>query len=195
MTAVDTVTTREKILAATREIYERNGTRGTTTREIAERAGVNEATIFRHFGNKHALLEEMRAWSCDFERVEHAVANVTGTLETDLLAICLEMYAGIKCNEPIIKIALAEEAQDPGCFEITWRGPQRIHETVIEYLSGQIERGVISGNPRRLASFLMGECFALAMRGEKMRLSDPTADPPTVLRDFIDVFINGVRSK
>ncbi|MEO7039366.1 MAG: helix-turn-helix domain-containing protein, partial [Candidatus Elarobacter sp.] len=44
--------TRTRILAAARELFERNGTRGTTTREVAERAGVNEATLFRHFGSK-----------------------------------------------------------------------------------------------------------------------------------------------
>jgi AcrR family transcriptional regulator len=43
--------TRERILVAAREIFEHNGTRGTTTREVAERAGVNEATLFRHFGS------------------------------------------------------------------------------------------------------------------------------------------------
>ena len=56
--------TRARILAATREIFERNGTRGTTTREVAERAGVNEATLFRHFGSKAALIGAMREDSC-----------------------------------------------------------------------------------------------------------------------------------
>ncbi|HMD02881.1 MAG TPA: helix-turn-helix domain-containing protein, partial [Candidatus Baltobacteraceae bacterium] len=47
--------TRLRILAATRDLYARNGSRGTTTREVAERAGVNEATLFRHFGTKGQL--------------------------------------------------------------------------------------------------------------------------------------------
>jgi len=32
------------------------GVAETTTRQIAEQAGVNEVTLFRHFGNKHGLL-------------------------------------------------------------------------------------------------------------------------------------------
>ena len=48
--------TRERILTATREIIGRKGKRGATTREIADVAGVNEATLFRHFGTKEALL-------------------------------------------------------------------------------------------------------------------------------------------
>ena len=60
--------TRARILAAAREIFERNGTRGTTTREVAERAGVNEATLFRHFGSKRALLDAMREQACGARR-------------------------------------------------------------------------------------------------------------------------------
>ena len=44
--------TRERIFSAAREIFALKGPHGTTTREIADRAGVNEATLFRHFGNK-----------------------------------------------------------------------------------------------------------------------------------------------
>ncbi len=37
------------------ELFARQGFRGTTTRRIAERAGVNEAIIFRHFPRKEDL--------------------------------------------------------------------------------------------------------------------------------------------
>lgn len=50
--------TRETILAAALEVYSRYGFRGATTRRIAEAAGVNEVTIFRHFGSKETLLGE-----------------------------------------------------------------------------------------------------------------------------------------
>src|SRR5581483_5276072 len=46
--------TRNRIFAATRQLLAKKGRRGTTTREISELAGVNEATLFRHFGNKDA---------------------------------------------------------------------------------------------------------------------------------------------
>src|SRR5579875_1615464 len=57
--------TRTRILQATREIFSHKGFRGTTTREVAERAGVNEATLFRHFGNKEALIEAMFKNVCE----------------------------------------------------------------------------------------------------------------------------------
>ena len=49
---------RERILDAAAKLYSETGFRGATTRRIAERAGVNEITLFRHFGSKTRLLHE-----------------------------------------------------------------------------------------------------------------------------------------
>ena len=46
---------KEKILAAAEELFARKGFAGTTTRELALAAGINEALLFRHFGNKEEL--------------------------------------------------------------------------------------------------------------------------------------------
>jgi AcrR family transcriptional regulator len=49
---------RTKLLEAAARVYAESGFRGATTRRIAEEAGVNEVTIFRHFGSKAALIDE-----------------------------------------------------------------------------------------------------------------------------------------
>lgn len=49
---------RDRILEAAALVYAETGFRGATTRRIAERAGVNEITLFRHFGSKSRLLHE-----------------------------------------------------------------------------------------------------------------------------------------
>jgi AcrR family transcriptional regulator len=46
---------REQIIGAALHLFARNGYKGTTTREIAERAEVNEAILFRHFPRKEDL--------------------------------------------------------------------------------------------------------------------------------------------
>src|SRR5579884_4155726 len=80
--------TRARILAAARSVFERNGTRGTTTREVAERAGVNEATLFRHFGSKAALLAAMREHACDVAAFREVVAALAGDdVRADLITI------------------------------------------------------------------------------------------------------------
>jgi AcrR family transcriptional regulator len=60
MTAAERETGTE-ILAAAAELFAERGYKGTTTRSIAERAGVNEVTIFRRFKNKLGVLEALGA--------------------------------------------------------------------------------------------------------------------------------------
>jgi TetR/AcrR family transcriptional regulator len=47
--------TRDRILETSIELFAERGFNGTTTKEIAERAEVNESLIFRHFSTKREL--------------------------------------------------------------------------------------------------------------------------------------------
>lgn len=49
--------THRRILQAALEEFAQSGYKGASTRLIAERAGVNEVTLFRHFGSKLELLK------------------------------------------------------------------------------------------------------------------------------------------
>jgi AcrR family transcriptional regulator len=49
---------RRLLLGAARELFARQDYRRTTTREIAESAGVSEYLLFRHFGSKAGLFRE-----------------------------------------------------------------------------------------------------------------------------------------
>ena len=57
--------TRTELLKAAAAVFAQHGSRGSTTRRIAEAAGVNEVTLFRYFGSKEALLQEAIAHSAD----------------------------------------------------------------------------------------------------------------------------------
>lgn len=49
---------RRLLLEAARELFSERGYNGTSTRDIAERAGVTEPMLFRHFGSKPKLFQE-----------------------------------------------------------------------------------------------------------------------------------------
>jgi AcrR family transcriptional regulator len=49
---------RQKLLDAAQSLFSEKGFRATTTRELAQRAGVADMTVFRHFPTKEALFEE-----------------------------------------------------------------------------------------------------------------------------------------
>ncbi|PYR84548.1 MAG: TetR/AcrR family transcriptional regulator, partial [Acidobacteria bacterium] len=46
---------RQQIIATAMELFGKKGFRGTTTRDLATEADVNEAIIFRHFKTKEEL--------------------------------------------------------------------------------------------------------------------------------------------
>ncbi|MDA2921246.1 TetR/AcrR family transcriptional regulator [Desulfobacterota bacterium AH_259_B03_O07] len=46
---------RDRILETSMKLFAEKGFSGTTTKEIAERAGVNQALIFRYFSTKKDL--------------------------------------------------------------------------------------------------------------------------------------------
>jgi AcrR family transcriptional regulator len=48
--------TKERLITAALDLFIDQGIPATTTKAIAERAEVNEVTLFRHFGNKNGLL-------------------------------------------------------------------------------------------------------------------------------------------
>jgi AcrR family transcriptional regulator len=56
--------TRTRILEAAQRLFASQGFDGTTTRDLAQAAGVAEGTLFRHFPNKKAILVEVatRGW-------------------------------------------------------------------------------------------------------------------------------------
>ncbi len=53
---------REQILAASLELFARQGLHGVTTRMIAEAAGMSEALLYRHFRSKDELYAELQSW-------------------------------------------------------------------------------------------------------------------------------------
>jgi AcrR family transcriptional regulator len=60
---------RAAIIKAVRQVFAEKGFDGTTTRELAEAAGVSEALLFKHFPNKEALFSAMQIACCSEEDV------------------------------------------------------------------------------------------------------------------------------
>lgn len=58
---------RVAIVEAAKPLFARHGFAGTTTRQIAQAAGVSEALLFQHFPSKAALYREIPLLGCDGE--------------------------------------------------------------------------------------------------------------------------------
>jgi len=56
---------RAAIIGAVRKVFAEKGFHGTTTRELAQAAGVSEALLFKHFPNKEALFTAIQLSCCN----------------------------------------------------------------------------------------------------------------------------------
>jgi AcrR family transcriptional regulator len=54
----DAAATRQALLHAARDLVSRHGVEGTSTRDIATAAGVNQTLVYRYFGSKEKLITE-----------------------------------------------------------------------------------------------------------------------------------------
>jgi len=63
-TRLDSDERRRAIVAAAAPLFGRKGFAGTTTKELAEAAGISEALLFRHFPSKKQLYGEILALGC-----------------------------------------------------------------------------------------------------------------------------------
>jgi AcrR family transcriptional regulator len=65
MTRLDSDERRKEIVRTAVPLFARKGFAGTTTRELAEAAGISEALLFRHFPSKQLLYREILLLGCE----------------------------------------------------------------------------------------------------------------------------------
>lgn len=188
--------TRERILVAAREVIGRKGKRGATTREIADVAGVNEATIFRHFGTKESLLVSCAQHFCGHMQLAGVAVTLTGALAEDLLVLARLMFERFVALGDMIRWSLVEQDYEQDIFaETAWRPQIAILAVLTDFMQRRVEAGELRGEPENLAMVFLGLVFMHAL-GRKKFPGSPLhgGDPDNALRYFIDVFLNGVRN-
>lgn len=185
--------TRLRIFAAARQLIAKKGRRGTTTREIAELAGVNEATLFRHFGNKDALIEACVLHYCPALDLQAFLPNLGGNVEEDLRAIAHFMTERMEALRDLILATFVEEDQWSAAGDAAWRAPAMIKQVITDYMAARVQRGELEGDPVLMARLFMGTIFAYVVGRKRMHYPDYTLEQ---IIDFnINVFLNGVRKK
>ena len=189
--------TRLRILTATRELFASRGTRGTTTREVAIRAGVNEATLFRHFGTKQqlvdAMLDHFSRITTAWDGLVHAEAHETlETLEEQLCALATASIDAMTRKQDIIRMTLAEEITNPEGVSCAWRAPSEARRMLVEFFERRTASGELQGDPEFLACSFMSISFAYVMGRKIWGPFDRTAEQ--IVPSIVKLFLNGARA-
>ncbi|QMV41427.1 TetR/AcrR family transcriptional regulator [Cohnella cholangitidis] len=137
--------TGDKLLLAAIDLMAEKGYDGTTTKEIAVAAGVNEVTLFRHFGTKQKLLETA------FSRYHYADEmtklfneGLRGELLSDLLLISRTYHKLMKRNRKLFLIAHRGSGSLPQeVYQEAGRHPQQLKKLLTNYLIAMSEQGKV----------------------------------------------------
>ena len=169
-----TAPTRDQILDAAARLYGEHGFRGTTTRRIAQEAGVNEVTLFRLFGSKTALLlEALRVHGVEPIRTE--LPTVPTDPLAELTAWCTHKRRAISNMRSIIRKAMSEFEENPEMPKCITQGASLTYASLREYLQRLSTAGFTSGkaDAPAAASMLISTVFHDAIARDMMPQAFP----------------------
>ena len=161
---------REKLLEAAMRVFAESGFRGATTRRIAEAAGVNEVTLFRHFKSKSALISEAaQLYAQQGRRVALPAAPTDPTQE--LVTWCTGRLAHLRESRALIRKFMAELEEHPDMGPCLRYGPAAAHEDLRAYAAQLRRRYGLADSTEVVnaaCTMLMGSMFADAMGRDLM---------------------------
>jgi len=183
---------REKLLDAARRVFEQFGPTGATTRRIAEEAGVNEVTLFRHFGSKDALLDEAtRAHATGEHALPLPVKPVSP--EEELTVWCAQEIERLRESRDFIMQCLAVSTTNPSFGENGALPLTQAAEELSRYVSQLHKDGRIThAEDREVATTML---LATMYSDSLGRVSLPgvhTTDPDRAPAIYVRLFLRAL---
>jgi AcrR family transcriptional regulator len=185
--------TRQRILRAAAQVFAEAGYARATTRALAAEAGVNEVTLFRHFGNKQnifaAVIEQFGG-----PAVTTALeSQLTGEYRQDLLTIGRQLLRLLLERKDALRLMLCEATHFPEVQEVMVQNPRQIRLMLAGYLRQQIERGQVRPlHPEVMAQAFLGMFFSYAIATGLLEDSlEPELSTQDLLAQFVDIFVTG----
>ena len=183
---------REQLLDAAVRLYAEAGYRGATTRRIADAAGVNEITLFRHFGSKDALIKEAitRAGSSD---VTQHLPEAPRDPARELQDWARSHLTELRNRRALIRTCMGEIEEHPGIFSSENSPPARAARALARYLRRLRESGLAKAEFDEVtaSTMLMGVLFADAM-GRDIMADMYRNDPDKALDEYVRLFLRSI---
>jgi AcrR family transcriptional regulator len=183
---------RDQLLDAAARVFAEVGYRGATTRRIAFEAGVNEITLFRHFGSKDALIREAIA------RVGERTAR--SSLPDDPREPFRELtdwarihITDLRSRRSLIRTCMGEFEEHPGILTTDSSAPSQAAKMLSRYLGRLRKLGIarVAFDEGVAATMLMGVLFADAM-GRDVMPDMFDNDPEDALQEYLRLFLRGI---
>ena len=185
--------TRTRIMQAATQLFTEKGFAGTTTRAIAELAGVNEVTLFRHFGTKENLAKAIMdqfggpAIAGDLE------LSFSGDYVQDLTFIGHAMMKVMMERKDAIRMAICEAGNFPEFQQVVAENPRQLRRMLARYFERQMEAGLIHpGHSEMLAQAFLGMFFSYTvLQGFLLDSLQPEISSDELVEQSVTLFVHG----
>jgi AcrR family transcriptional regulator len=187
------MSTKNSLLEVTARLFADHGWRGTTTRRIAEEAGVNEVTLFRHFGSKEALLgEAIRAVAMD-DPLAPVLPDEPRQLRAEITEWVTGQHAHLRRHGSLILTCLAEFEEHPELAPVACEGGFAAHADAVRYLRVARRRGMIGPDASIEAAtvMLMNAVFMDAVTRDVINGPRPVTEVDA-LREFVNLTLRAL---
>jgi AcrR family transcriptional regulator len=173
---------RERIIEAAARVYAQYGFRGATTRLIAQEAGVNEVTLFRLFGSKAQLFDELLRKQLHTSTVP-LLPKEPGDPEVEITEWCEVLLAQMRASRSFLRKMIGETEERPEAARSACVGPHSAAESLERYVETLRERGLADRDAdcRTAISMFMSALFGDVMVRDAMEehfFPEPEEDAP-----------------
>ena len=151
---------REQIMAAAVKLFARQGFARTTTKEIAQEAGLSEGTIYKYFASKQELLFAFIA-QAGVETLRPVLEGREGESEAEVVrGFFLDRLTLARRNLPLMKVVLGEALFDEKLAQAFASNVARpIISLLEELLNSRIRAGRLRGVEARTAAQTLAGLF------------------------------------
>ncbi|MDZ8258588.1 TetR/AcrR family transcriptional regulator [Nostoc sp. ChiQUE01b] len=190
--------TRTRILQAAQRLFASQGFDGTTTRDLAQAAGIAEGTLFRHFPNKKAILVEV-ATSGWVEILTDLLTELSemGSYKAVAQVMRRRMW-NFQKNADLMRVCFMEVQFHPDLRDrIQLEVITKMTDVGEAFFQTAMDKGIYrQGDAKLVAKVFLG-MFAIAGFSNNT-LIEPDASPQQMqemAEGLADIFLNGVLVK
>jgi AcrR family transcriptional regulator len=187
--------TRTRILKAARELFAEVGYARATTRLIANRAGVNEVTLFRQFGNKKALLMACVEYINAANITSHFEDFLSGDYPKDIYRMAQRQISEMQANVELLRMLLCEVRNVPELREVLLEGGRGNQERMSHYFNRLVDTSVIrEGLTPETLSIAFESLFSWSVLFENVFQENPSQmTMDELINPLVDIFVKGTR--
>jgi len=185
------------------QLFSQKGFRGTTTKEIAQAAGVNEAIIFRHFATKSELytaIMDRKACSPEVQAIQSTLEEAMQVKDDQRVfaSVAFQVLEFHEKDETAMRLLLYSALERHELAEMIFRNHiSQMHKQLADYVKKRIADSAFRKvNPALAVQAFMGMIINQVMHRKFFDfegLDTPQLSNRYIAEKYAELFLAGIR--